>query len=64
MRMKEIRAKSEKELHHLLLELREKLRQLRFDHKVGKLKNIRDIRNTKRLIARTLTVLNEKRKRN
>jgi large subunit ribosomal protein L29 len=61
MKIEEIRRKNEKELQYLLLELREKLRQLRFDHAAGKLKNIQDIRNTKKTIARILTVLNERR---
>jgi len=61
MKLEEIRSKNEEELHHLLLELRERLRQLKFDHAAGKLKNIQEIRQTKKTVARILTVLNERR---
>ena len=56
----ELRRKSKKELQHTLIELRDKLRELRFNLAAGKVKDIREIRQTKRTIARILTILPEK----
>jgi len=64
MKAKELRQKSEKELQKLLQELREKLRKLRFDLVSGKVKNVREIRQTRKDIARILTILNERKKEN
>jgi len=61
LKASELRQKSEGELQKLLFEMREKLRQLRFELSQGKLKNVRLIRETKKDIARILTVINEKR---
>ena len=60
MKVKELRQKSEKELHKILDESREKLRQLNFDLASGKVKNVREIRKIKREIARMLTIINNK----
>jgi len=60
MKVKELRQKSEKELHKILDESREKLRQLNFDLASGKVKNVREIRKIKRDIARMLTIINNK----
>lgn len=60
MKTKEIKQKSKKELQKLLEDLREKLRQLRFDLTSGKIKNVRAIRQTKKDIARILTILCQK----
>lgn len=57
MEIKELRQKPESELRKSLLELREKLRVLRFDLAAGKVKNVREIRKTKKDIARILTVI-------
>ena len=57
MKIQEIRRKSKKELQRNLKELRERLRQLRFDLAAGKVKNIREIRAIKKDIARILTCL-------
>ncbi len=62
MRARDLRNKSEEELHSLLQQKREALRQLRFDLVAGKVKNLREIRAIKKDIARILTVINEKRK--
>lgn len=62
MKAQELRQKSLKELHTLLKKLREELRELRFDLVVGKLKNVRKIKETKKNIARVLTVINQKQK--
>jgi large subunit ribosomal protein L29 len=63
--MKEIdqfRQKSIEELQKIVLDNKEKLRQLRFDLLAGKVKNIRQIRKIRREIAVILTILNEKKK--
>jgi len=59
MKIAELRQKSKEELQKLLQDLREKLRQLRFDLVSGKVKNVREIRKIKKDIARTLTLLKE-----
>ncbi|MFH1423931.1 MAG: 50S ribosomal protein L29 [Candidatus Nealsonbacteria bacterium] len=53
----EIRQKTKKELESMLLERREHLRRLRFDLASGKVKNVREIRELKKEIARVLTLL-------
>ncbi len=62
MKAKELKQKNEKELQRLLQEDREKLRQLKFDLSAGKVKNVREIRKTKKDIARIMTILNIKEK--
>ncbi len=57
MKAKEFKQKSKDELQKLLQNLREKLRQLRFDLASGKVKNVREIRQIKKDIARILTIL-------
>ncbi len=44
----------------MLRALREKARQLRFDLSAGKVKNIKELSEVKKDIARILTILNEK----
>ena len=53
---------SKKELEEMLLKNKKKLDELRFALSSGKVKNIREIRATKRDIARILTILIENRK--
>ncbi|PIR72245.1 MAG: 50S ribosomal protein L29 [Candidatus Nealsonbacteria bacterium CG10_big_fil_rev_8_21_14_0_10_36_24] len=60
MKTKELKQKSKDELQKLLQNLREKLRQLRFNLASGKVKNIREIRQIKKDIARILTMLCQK----
>ena len=60
MKIKELRQKTAKELEDLLAESRQRLGQLKFDLASKKLKNIREIRNLRRQIARILTILNKK----
>jgi len=64
MKITEIRQKTKPELEKLLQDLQEKLRQLRFDLASGKVKNVREIRETKKDIARIFTILNPKSKIN
>ena len=59
MKIGELRQKSKPELQKLLTELRERLRQLRFDLAAGKVKNVREIRQIKKDIARILTLLKQ-----
>lgn len=59
MKIKEIKEKNTEELKKLLAEKREAVRKLRFDIAAKQVKNIREMRNTKRDIARILTVLKE-----
>jgi len=60
MKTKELRQKTKEELQKLLSEQRERLRSLRFDVALKKIKNVREIRKTKKLIAKFLTILKEK----
>lgn len=60
MKILEIKQKSQSELHRILAEKQEKLRQLRFDLASGKVKNVREIRQIKKDIARILTTLCQK----
>lgn len=57
MKITELRQKSKSELQKLLQDSRERLRQLRFDLASGKVKNVREIRELKKDIARILTIL-------
>ncbi len=60
MKPKDLQQKTEKELSDLLVENRHKLGQLKFDLSSKKLKNVREVRNLRRDIARILTILNNK----
>lgn len=60
MEFKELKSKTEKELHAMLAESREKLRDLRFKDANKQLKNVREIRGIKRTISRVLTLINNK----
>lgn len=57
MDSQELKTKNSGELHGLLAVDREKLRELRFKDSNKQLKNIREIRNVKKTIARILTFL-------
>ena len=60
MKTNELKQKSINELEKMLQERREKLRQLNFDLASGKVKNVRSVRQTKKDIARILTILCQK----
>ena len=60
MEFKELKKKETKDLHKILNESREKLRDLRFKDANKQLKNVREIRKIKNVIAQTLTLLNNK----
>ena len=57
MKINELRQKSKSELQKILLDDREKLRQLRFDLATGKVKNVREVRKIRKDIAKILTML-------
>ena len=59
MKASEIKQKPQNELRKMLKEDREKLQQLHFDLVSGKVKNVRKIRQTKKDIARILTLLKQ-----
>lgn len=63
MKAAELRKKNREELQSLLLEKRARLRNLRFDLAAGRIKNVREIREIKKDIARILTILNETNKK-
>ncbi len=60
MKIKELRQKTEKELRDLLNEDRQKLGQLKFDLASKKLKDVNELRELRKDIARILTILNKK----
>ena len=62
MDIKEIKIKEAGELNHLLSEARKKLDELMFKARQKQLKNIREIREVKKDIARIMTVLKTKNK--
>ena len=59
MEIKELRQKSKKELQKMLIDQREHFRNLKFDLASGKVKNVREIRELKKEIARILTLLKQ-----
>ncbi len=64
MEIKELKGKKQKDLQNLLAEKREKLRLFKFDLASGKVKNVREIRSTRKDIAQIITILNENQKQN
>lgn len=59
MKFSELIQKSRIEILAALKEKRERLRQLSFDLNAGKVKNVREIRQIKKDIARLLTIVNK-----
>jgi large subunit ribosomal protein L29 len=62
MEFKELKKKTEKELQTMLAESREKLRIARFKDANKQLKNVREIRTARAVIANVLTLLNANKK--
>ena len=60
MKINELKQRPEPELKKLLQDSREKLRQLKFDLYSGKVKNIKEIRQIRKDIARILTLFSQK----
>ncbi|MCX6718642.1 MAG: 50S ribosomal protein L29 [Candidatus Staskawiczbacteria bacterium] len=60
MKAIELRKKDRKELEKTVQSMTKKLSDLRFKFSSGKLKNVKEIKNSKKEIARILTILKEK----
>lgn len=60
MKIKEISGKDEKELKELLKTKKKELIDLKLENKQNKLKNTRSIFNTRKEIARIMTLIREK----
>lgn len=60
MKTEEMRKKDKKELENIARDLKKKLNDIRFKSSSNKLKNVNEIRNTKKEIARLLTIIKEK----
>lgn len=60
MKPADIQKKATEELQKLAAEERAKLQQLKFDLPSGKVKNVREIREIRRNIARILTFISQK----
>ena len=58
MEYKELKKKKESDLHKILAESRDKLRDLRFKDANKQLKNVMEIREIRIIISRILTLLN------
>ncbi|MBU3923063.1 50S ribosomal protein L29 [Patescibacteria group bacterium] len=58
MKIRELRQKSDSELKRTLIDSRDKLRELRFNLAGGKVKNIKEVHQVKKDIAKILTLLN------
>jgi len=59
MKAADLRKKDHKELEKTARELVKKLSDLRFKFSSGKLKNVKEIKNSKKEIARILTIIKE-----
>jgi len=59
MKLEELKKRDKKELEKMVHEMRKKLSDLRFKFSSNKLKNVKEISNGKKEIARILTILNE-----
>ncbi len=59
MKITELRKKSKTDLNKLLQEKYDKLCQSRFSLVSGKVKNVKEVRETKKEIARILTLLKQ-----
>ncbi|MCK4540120.1 50S ribosomal protein L29 [Candidatus Parcubacteria bacterium] len=63
MEFKELKKKEEKDLHRILAEKRDYLRELRFKDANKQVKNVREIRIIRQTIARILMLLNSKKEK-
>lgn len=57
--IKDLRKKDKKELETMVQDLKKKLNDIRFKRSSNQLKNVNDLGNAKKEIARILTVINE-----
>jgi large subunit ribosomal protein L29 len=59
MKVNELRKRDKKDLEKLIGDLNKKLSDLRFKFSANQLKNVKEIHNTKKEIARILTIIRE-----
>ncbi len=59
MKSSEVREMTSEEMHRKVIDLKQELFNLRFQHEIGQLENQARIRKTKQDIARLLTVIRE-----
>jgi len=59
VKARELRKKDKKELEKLVQDTKKKLSDLRFKFSSNKLKNVKEINQSRKEIARAMTVLNE-----
>ncbi|MCH8986894.1 50S ribosomal protein L29 [Patescibacteria group bacterium] len=60
MKAKDLQKRSTADLKKTARELQDKLRELRFDLTAGKVKNIKEIRSTRKEVARIRTIVCQK----
>ncbi|MEK7664334.1 MAG: 50S ribosomal protein L29 [Patescibacteria group bacterium] len=60
MKIEELQKKDKKELEKMVMDLKQKLNDIRFKRSSNQLKNINELSNTRKEIARILTVINQK----
>ena len=60
MEFKELQNKTVADLHKLLAELRHKLQELRFKVANNQLKNIREVRDMRKTVARVMMLVGQK----
>ncbi len=57
--IQQLKTKPVETLNKELIDYREKLRKFKFDLSQGKVKDIKEIKKTKKMVARILTIINE-----
>lgn len=60
MKTEELRKRDKKDLEKSVGDFKKKLSDTRFKFSANKLKNVKEIHNTKKEIAKILTIINEK----
>ena len=58
--IQDLKLKSEAELERLVLETNDRVRALRFDLAAGKVKNVNELRQARKKVARMKTFIKEK----
>lgn len=62
MKYKELKKKKESELKQFLAQSHEKLRELRFKDASKQLKNVREIRKNRKMVAQSMTIMSLRKK--
>jgi ribosomal protein L29 len=60
MKLKELKDKKIDDMNKLLIETKESIRNARFGASGSKSKNVKEIKNAKKIVARILTLINQK----